>query len=547
MKKQSILKRKSKINGQVLVDIKELPKRDSKISFAESVNNLQLKLISKNMNTDNQNKMESPNENTTLNNKRYSSPNFNVLNNGQNINNNNLIKNYSNNNIINQDNNEDKDKYIKNFLKRRSMRMSLGNIHKENFPFKKSNQGQLETINEIVMGDNIEEIITNNPKHKFKFKSENEENPKKKINIINELRDFDRKQQIKMEQYIDKKRKKQIELMYKNYKFSKIVNEDNNKEDNENNSINNGVINKENEEINNTEKIYKTEEKRKRENEKDDNINNDDNNDDINKDDFQKIKEKYFSKYLFMTKFPKTEYKTKYLDNYIKNDSLSRNLFANYIDEKVSSSRPNNNQSNNIYKTPSNLNKRINNTQNNNSILKKNNKALSSSKNKISNETDTTNTILDSNTKYNNIEPTSNSNTYIMTSHRIFTKDKSNYDIDSAYQKIINSIDDKLNDTKYKNRILSYDSEDRIYSYSSGKIKTFTNNKLYKNSFRDRALCKNFRNNSYKDICEKYDRYNGLKMICKLKTNTNNNHVYNNDYKFIKIIKELNRFNKYYK
>ena len=149
MKKPSIMKRKSKLNGQVLVDIKELPKRDTKVSFAESISNLQLKLISKDLNKEKKNSenLESKNEdNSSLKNKGYSNSfNLNGSNNGQNINNNNFGK---------QENIEDKDKYLKNFKKRRSMRMNLGKNFEENFHIKKINRGKLETINEIIAGDN---------------------------------------------------------------------------------------------------------------------------------------------------------------------------------------------------------------------------------------------------------------------------------------------------------------------------------------------------------------------------------------------------------
>ena len=623
------MKRKSKLNGQVLVDIKELPKRDTKVSFAESISNLQLKLISKDLNkeTKNSENLESKNEdNSSLKNKGYSNSfNLNGSNNGQNINNNNFGK---------QENIEDKDKYLKNFKKRRSMRMNLGKNFEENFPIKKINRGELETINEIIAGDNNGLNIGNKYKKKISSK-DGEEKPKKKINIIEELRDFDRKQQIQMEKYIEKKRKKQNELMYKNSKLYKIIKEDSNKDinkdDNKNKeNSNTGVINEENEKIKNEKKNSITEEKIKNENLKNNNnrLNDNDNNKNIgeinniniNKDDFHKIKEKYFSKFLFSTKFPETEYRTKYFDKYVQNESLSKNLFSNYIGKKEENNKSNynniniinnnnqNNRSNNKNQNNSlnsnnpnyisnnnNQNISINNTQSNivinnnlNNISNNNNKSninnnnqnnifnnndqnniyrsqlnqnqtntnnskpkiitntLVSSKNKISNETDTTNTVFDSNNKYNYIEQSSNTNTYIMTTHRFFNKNRTDRGTDTEFQMIINSIDDKLYNKKNKNKIIfPYNSQERVYSYSSGKMKTSTNNKLYKNSFRD-ALFSKYKNNSYKDICERYHRYNGLKLISNLPRNTTN-YNFNNNYKFMTIIRELNRGNKYYK
>ena len=459
-----------------------------------------------------------------------------------------------------------------------------------------------------------------------------EEKPKKKINIIEELRDFDRKQQIQMEKYIEKKRKKQNELMYKNSKLYKIIKEDSNKDinkvDNKNKeNSNTGVINEENEKIKNEKKNSITEEKIKSENLKNNNrLNDNDNNKNIgeinniniNKDDFHKIKEKYFSKFLFSTKFPETEYRTKYFDKYVQNESLSKNLFSNYIDKKEENNKSNynniniiNNQNNisnnknqnnslnnnnpNYMSNNNNQNISMNNSQSNivinnnlNNISNNNNKSninnnnqnnifnnndqnniyrsqlnqnqtntnnskpkiitntLVSSKNKISNETDTTNTVFDSNNKYNYIEQSSNTNTYIMTSHRFFNKNRTDRGTDTEFQMIINSIDDKLYNKKNKNKIIfPYNSQERVYSYSYGKMKTSTNNKLYKNSFRD-ALFSKYKNNSYKDICERYHRYNGLKLISNLPRNTTN-YNFNNNYKFMTIIRELNRGNKYYK
>ena len=65
-----------------------------------------------------------------------------------------------------------------------------------------NNKKKLGTIKEIVLDDQNENMVDNNPKNRFKVKEgkKGKEEKKKKLNIIEELRNFDRKQQISMEE-----------------------------------------------------------------------------------------------------------------------------------------------------------------------------------------------------------------------------------------------------------------------------------------------------------------------------------------------------------
>ena len=580
MRKPSIIRRKSNVNGQTLVDMKEVPKRDPKVSFADEVNNLQVKLLSNEINLKTKNSTSSfpssQEEPLTENayRKAYSTMikgnnNSNGLNNERD----NFAKSYSNMNILNQKNSQEND-----FRKRRSMRLSqkksMDNIAKK--------KGELSTIKEIVIGDNVERAISNNPKKRFRFVDEDNEKDKKykkkKINIIEELRKFDREQQLKMEKYIDKVRKKQIELMHKSSKLYKIINNENdddninnNNTNNNNNKENNGIINQEIEENKNenppNEKDFDTPKFNTVENNNNNNNNNNkennkneindknnDNNANNNKDDFQKIKEKYFSSYLFTTRFPETEYKIKYLDKFFQNNSLVKNLFVNYVDDKEDNYTNNTNINNkNI-----NINNKDININNNNSLqtplnqkhtdnfnksdsnininIKKNNispKLLY----KNSNETDTANTVIDSNHK-NNLEQSLNSNayTYTMRSNKINNKYRNNDEFDNTYRMIMDSIDNKLYNRKKNKTIIENMNinKRRIYS-SNDRIRAFSRFDF------------NFKNNYDKIIQDKYNKYNETKMtpyFIKNRINNSNYNSYNKDYKLRRLLGRLNNDNK---
>ena len=596
MRKPSIKKRKSNINGQTFVDIQELPKRDPKVSFADSINNLQLKLLSKEMDIEKL-KSSSSLPISQEDNFHRSNSNFNGANKNEekNNNNNNLYKSYSNKNFLHQKNSDENDKVMKKLSKRHSMRISQHTNFEEKFLSRRKSQNDLAPIKEIVISDKHEGTITNNPKKRFKFSDKEDEgknNKKKKINVIDELRKFDREQQMKLEDYIDKKRYQQMEFLYKNSKIYKIINNENKEEiDNDFNlNYNNYKIPKYNEfkyEENffnkynsiNVEKniesarLQNDNNNTNKENEKNFNNNTIDKNSfnkNNNKDNFQKIKEKYFSQSIYTPRFSKTEFKIKYLDKFFQNNnknSLVKNLFANYIDEKNKNEKNDNNNnneeninnSNNIFSKEinfSSLNQKeneMNDKENNLNI--KNNSVIISPKllYKKTNETDSSNTLIDSNNKIKNIEQSYNSNMNTINVNRINNKYQLNDELETAYKNIINSIDDKLNNKNKKNKkFISNDNSNRIISVSTDKIKTISNgySYLFNKNYRDISLL-NKNNRYYKEICERYDSINGLKMMPYYNRNSisnNFNRNYNNkDYKYIRIVNQIKNNNHPYK
>ena len=587
MKNSSIKRRKSNENGQTVVDVKDLSKKDTKVSFADEVNQLQLKLLSKEKNKKSKKKKKvqpsSKEDQIPLKNKRYSfsipSFNFKRFNNQEN-NNNNSFKSNSNRSKLNSEENDKKSKYMS---RRHSMTIAHSKFYEEKFAFKK-NRGELAAIKEIIIPDNHESIVSNNPKKRFKInKDDDYENKNKKINIIEELRKFDREQQIKLEIYLENKRKKQEELMYKKSKIYKIINNgkkdesiivDNSDKNNNSNNETESQENDENSESSNTiEKELKKSNKEKnsslqnnnKENGKNlNNSKNSKNNDNTNnqKEDFQKLKEKYFSKNLFSTKFTETKYKIKYLDNYLQN-VLSSNFFSNYVDEKNQNKNSNINQYNknisiDMNKTPLTPKGELRTKSNVYNLKGKYNNINTFQSPKIiykkSNETDATNTLFDSNNKYNNIEQSYNTNTYTIYTNKSFYMHKNEDEIDSTFKMIMDTIDEKLYDKKHKNKInLPYDNHYRGISASAGKLKTYSNygKNTYRKNFRDIALLrKNNINSYYKDIYNKYESYHDSKMIpnfIKIPFNNNYNRDYNKEYKFLKIVREINNNIKSYK
>ena len=258
MKRSSIKKRKSYVNGQTLVDIKETSKRDTKVSFADEVNKLQLKLLT-NINPKSKNKNKNKEEPSSqddqipVRNKRYSvsipSSNFRRFN-IQEENKNNSFKNNNNRNKLNS---EVKGKNKKNAGKRYSMRVTHNKYYEENFGFNK-NKGELAAIKEIIIPDSNENIVTNNPKKRFQINKNDEEKKNKKVNLIDELRKFDRDEQTKMEIYLENKRKKENELMYKKSNLYKKTNKRKTDgsitEENRNNNFKNENESKENDDEN---------------------------------------------------------------------------------------------------------------------------------------------------------------------------------------------------------------------------------------------------------------------------------------------------------
>ena len=589
MRKPSIKKRKSNINGQTFVDIQELPKRDPKVSFADSVNNLQIKLLSKEMDIERHKSSSS----LPISQEEYfhhSNSNFNGINRYE-EDNNNLYKSKSNKNVLNflhHKNSDEDDKVMKKFWKRHSMRMSHHKNFDERFLSRKKSQNDLAIIKEIVISDKNESTITNNPKKRFKFdeKVDDEKNKKKKINVIEELRKFDREQQMKLEDYIDKKRYQQIEFLFKGSKIYKILNSENKEEIDKDFILNynNYNIPKYNEfkyqenffNKYNSINVEKNIESARLPNDNNNKtINNNTINKNNNKDNFQKIKEKYFSQSIYTPRIPQTEFKTKYLDKFLQNNnkkSLVKNLFANYIDEKDKNENENNNNNENNININNNNNyskeiissplnqqeseKEIKNNQENNLNIK-NNSVIISPKllYKKTNETDSSNTLIDSNNKIKNIDQSYNPNMKTININKINNKYKLDDELEATYKSIINSIDDKLYNKKKKNKIfISNDSSNIIVSTSTDKIKTTSNgyNYLFNKNYRNSSFLNNNKNNRYyKEICERYDSINGLKMLPYYNRNSSSNNFYRNynnkDYKYIRIVNQIKNNNQPYK
>ena len=589
MRKPSIKKRKSNINGQTFVDIQELPKRDPKVSFADSVNNLQIKLLSKEMDIE-RHKSSSSLPISQEECFHHSNSNFNGINRYE-EDNNNLYKSKSNKNVLNflhHKNSDEDDKVMKKFWKRHSMRMSHHKNFDERFLSRKKSQNDLATIKEIVISDKNESTITNNPKKRFKFeeKVDDEKNKKKKINVIEELRKFDREQQMKLEDYIDKKRYQQIEFLFKGSKIYKILNSENKEEIDKDFILNynNYNIPKYNEfkyqenffNKYNSINVEKNIESARLPNDNNNKtINNNTINKNNNKDNFQKIKEKYFSQSIYTPRIPQTEFKTKYLDKFLQNNnkkSLVKNLFANYIDEKDKNENENNNNNENNININNNNNyskeiissplnqqeseKEIKNNQENNLNIK-NNSVIISPKllYKKTNETDSSNTLIDSNNKIKNIDQSYNPNMKTININKINNKYKLDDELEATYKSIINSIDDKLYNKKKKNKIfISNDSSNIIVSTSTDKIKTTSNgyNYLFNKNYRNSSFLNNNKNNRYyKEICERYDSINGLKMLPYYNRNSSSNNFYRNynnkDYKYIRIVNQIKNNNQPYK
>ena len=346
----------------------------------------------------------------------------------------------------------------------------------------------LGTIKEIVLDDQNENLVDNNPKKRFMIKEQKkkEVKEKKKLSFIEELRDFDRKQQISMEKYINSIKKKKFEYSYnKNLKnkYEKIYN------DNINN-LNNGLFNEgENPNSNEhviDERIYNTPQEK------------DINNKNKEKDDsFEKIKKKYFSANLFSSRFPKSEYKVKYLNNYFNKDSLVKNLFTQYKETQnekkdmninTNINNINNEQNNNINTaSPTNFCNINFNTSLNNSIAFKPSKKL------------------DQNNRYSNLNEQSlnsiNNNKYSMSSPKY--KSPAKDEIENKYDKVLNSINEKLHKNKYKKKLSDIDNNNSFMRISSSdKIKSgFDKNK---NIILDKNKSYNFFGASSNNIFNKY-------------------------------------------
>lgn len=540
MLKPSIMRKKSKVNGQIFLNIKE-SKKNPNISFKDALNSLQLRLLTKEINQKSKTANFSPNSN--IHSKKYNSQYLHTS--GSGISSNNKFSTKQNPmNLEEIKNNESLSS------RRSSVRMNMGKSYSGNFPMKKKFQEGLNSINEIALtepkGKNSRYL------RKYQLKNGGNKNKKIKINLIDELEKFDREQQLKMEKYLDEKRRNQIDLIVKKNKISNSTDNGQNKniqnripknENNSGNEINKTITE---EKTNEDEQSYSNIDTYKNYIIKDNNNKeNEFKNEDNEKSDFQEIKQKYFSKNIFATKFPNTEYKFKYLNNFFEDNSESKNLLGNNKDEKNGDNKLNiRNCYKPINKNPSNAKQNIslNRYDSFNFKQKKSGNISPKMLFKNSNDLDTTNTLIDSNRNYN-IDQNSNSYNYAMISIRVLNEEKSDNEINDMYKVILNSIDNKLykrnKDTNGTN--LTEGSNSRLLASSNEKIwiTSRNNNKKINNFFRD--LSSNDRNNYYKDICHKYDKYNDLNIAKRHFKKYRIQNTYSNNF-HRNYLREINNF-----
>jgi hypothetical protein len=323
-----------------------------------------------------------------------------------------------------------------------------------------------------------------------------------------------------MEKYLDEKRRNQNDLIVKKNKISNSNDigqhkniQNRKKENNSGNEINKTIAeektNEDEQSLSNIE-TYKNNKIKNNGNKE-----NEDINEDNEKSDFQEIKQKYFSQNIFATKFPNTEYKFKYLNNFFEDKSDSTNLLGNYQQEKNGDNKTNIRDCyNHINKNPSNAKQNISlNRYDSFNLKQKSDNIYPKMLFKNSNDVDMTHILIDSN-RNNNIDQNSNSYNYAMISNRVLNEEKNDNDINDMYKVILNSIDNKLyKRNKDTNRVnLTEGNNSRFLASSNEKIWITSRNSniIYNNYFRD--LSSNNRNNYYKDICQKYDKYNDLNI-----------------------------------
>ena len=218
MKRSSIIRRKSRVNGQVLLEIKQTSKIRRSVSFKDSINNAHKSPKKKDKktpsNTSSSKSLPKSQRDMPLKDKRYSVSSFyrptskfnDFINQKEEQNDN--INSF---NDISKRIYEDSDKKKKNASVRHSVQYKLGNDFAEKFSIKR--RPTLNRTKEIVMGKKSEAVINTNDLDKFL--EEKEDETKKKVNIIEESGRFNREQLYKMEKYIDKKRKRLIDYYYK--------------------------------------------------------------------------------------------------------------------------------------------------------------------------------------------------------------------------------------------------------------------------------------------------------------------------------------------
>ena len=309
----------------------------------------------------------------------------------------------------------------------------------QKFLSKKDEEKKLGPIKEIVIDDQNEKVVSNNPNKRFMIKEEkktgkNFEN--KKLNIIEELRNFDRKMQMNMENYINKIKQKKFQILYnKNLKnnYEKL---------NFDFSLNLPDKTKTNNGINNTQP------------EKD--INN-------KLDDFEKLKQKYFCQNIYSYRFPYGEYKIKYLNNYFNKDSLDNNTnkFLNNTERHIKIEL---NDINNMNTSKQNV--QINSSINNSTPFKPAIKLNQSCNN------------ITMNNRYSN-----NLNEQSLNTQRYSTNSNKhiNPEIENKYNEVFNSINQRLTNSKYKRKYRHIDNIKLMRAPSSEKIKTKNNINVHNN------------------------------------------------------------------
>ena len=369
----------------------------------------------------------------------------------------------------------------------------------------------LGPIKEILIDDQNEQMVSNNPKKRFMINKEkkNDKKEKTKLDFIEELRDFDRRQRISMEEYINNIKKQKFDMMYKKTLKNKY------EELNYLSGLNNGIFN----EVNNSNILNTPAEKEI-----------DEESEDLD-DSFEKMKKKYFSKTIFSSQLPNSEYKVKYLDNYFKNDSVVKNLFAQYkapqkdkTDINNININTNNEHNNNdlsptticnvnfntsinnssAYKPPVKLNSNINfNEIKGTKLVYKNNLEGNNADNlNMNNRYSNASNVNDKSLKVN--QNSIASNKYINSKY----KNPKNDEIENKYNEVLNSINEKLYKNKYKKKMSDIEYNNYLKNPSSDRIKM--NSNLYKNDFKIFLLDKNKSYNFFRDRID--NQYNNLKL-----------------------------------
>ena len=380
----------------------------------------------------------------------------------------------------------------------------------------------LGTIKEIVIDDQNENLVDNNPKKRFmvnETKKEKKEE-KKKLSFLEKLREFDRKQQIGFEKYINTIKEKRFRNIYyktlKN-KYEELFN---------NNSLNNGLFDQgENHNPHQIkENIYNTPAEK------------DKNDEDKPDDSYEKLKKKYFSANIFSSRFPNSEYKVKFLNNYFNKDSLVKNLFNEKKDMNIKTntnnininSEPNNNTS------PTNICNINFNTSINNSISIKPSIKLNGQNNN-NNEMNSPKVIYRNNNelnKYNNSENLNMNNRYSnlneqsINSNNLYSGTSKKYkspikdEIENKYEKVFSSINEKLYKNKYRKKLDDIENKDFIKIPPSDKVKT--NSNIYKNNFKCFILDKNKSYNFFRSNSN--NRFNNMKLTSHIFYRNLNSH-----------------------